>query len=92
MKSVEGARELTFKSQRADGPQVMVCVSDTGVGLPPQRIFHALFTTKADGVGMGLSISRSIVESHRGRLWADDNCPRGASFHVVLPTSVEARE
>ena len=92
MEDVNETRELAIKSKRADGEQVMVCVSDTGVGLPPQQLFHALFTTKADGIGMGLSISRSIVESHRGRLWAADNFPCGASFHVVLPASVEAHE
>ena len=92
MGDVNGTRELAIKSQRADGEQVMVCVSNTGVGLPPQQLFHALFTTKADGIGMGLSISRSIVESHRGRLWAADNFPCGASFHGVLPASVEVHE
>jgi len=65
------------------------------VGLPLQQadqIFNAFFTTKFHGTGMGLSISRSIVESHNGRLWADDNSPRGASFHLVLPTTVAAPE
>jgi C4-dicarboxylate-specific signal transduction histidine kinase len=90
MKDVNGPRELAIKSQRAEHEQVMVSVSDTGVGLPPQQtdqIFHAFFTTKPHGTGMGLSISRSIVESHSGRLWASDNSSRGASFHVTLPTS-----
>ena len=71
----------------------MVCVSDTGIGLPPQQaeqIFRAFFTTKSHGTGMGLSISRSIVESHNGRLWAADNAFRGASFHLTLPA--EARD
>ena len=90
MKGVEETRELAIKSQPADGDQVMVCISDTGVGLPPKVTFRTLFTTKPDGVGMGLSISRSIVESHRGRLWAVDNVPRGAKFHVALPTGIEA--
>jgi len=92
---VDGTRELTIKSQRAEDGQLTVCVSDTGVGLPLQQadqIFYAFFTTKLHGTGMGLSISRSIVESHNGRLWAADNSPRGASFHVSLPTTVEARE
>jgi signal transduction histidine kinase len=73
----------------------MVSVSDTGVGLPSQQadqIFDAFFSTKAHGTGMGLRISRSIVESHGGRLWATDNSPRGASFNLTLPTKVEPRE
>jgi C4-dicarboxylate-specific signal transduction histidine kinase len=94
MKDVDGTRELVIKSQRAEDDQLMVCVSDTGTGLPQQadQIFHAFFTTKLHGTGMGLSISRSIVESHSGRLWAADNSPRGARFHVILPTKVEAHE
>jgi len=93
MKDVEGTRELVIASQRAEHGQLMVCVSDTGVGLPAQQadqIFYAFFTTKLHGTGMGLSISRSIVESHSGRLWAADNSPRGARFHIILPTTVEA--
>ncbi len=95
MKDVEGARELTINSRRAEGEQVMVSVTDTGVGLPSQQadqIFDAFFSTKAHGTGMGLRISRSIVESHGGRLWATDNSPRGASFNLTLPTKVEPRE
>jgi NO-binding membrane sensor protein with MHYT domain len=95
MKDLDGSRELTIKSQRAENEQLKVSVSDTGVGLPPQQanqIFNAFFTTKFHGTGMGLSISRSIVESHRGRLWATDNSPRGASFHFILPTKVAALE
>ena len=95
MKDVDGTRELAIKSQRAENEQLMVSVSDTGVGLPLQQadqIFNAFFTTKLHGTGMGLSISRSIVESHGGRLWAADNSPRGASFHLTLPTKVEAHE
>ena len=95
MKDVDGTRELAIKSQRAENEQLMVSVSDTGVGLPPQQadqIFNAFFTTKLHGTGMGLSISRSIVESHGGRLWAADNSPRGASFHLTLPTKVAAHE
>ena len=95
MKDVDGTRELAIKSQQAENEQVVVTVSDTGVGLPAQQgdqIFKAFFTTKSHGTGMGLSISRSIVESHGGRLWAADNSPRGASFHFALPTKVEAKE
>jgi NO-binding membrane sensor protein with MHYT domain/two-component sensor histidine kinase len=90
MNNVNGTRELAIKSRRAENEQLMVSVSDTGVGLPPQQanqIFDAFFTTKVHGTGLGLSISRSIVASHNGRLWAADNSPRGASFHLVLPTS-----
>jgi C4-dicarboxylate-specific signal transduction histidine kinase len=95
MKDVDGTRELAIKSQRTENEQVLVSVNDTGVGLPVQQadqIFKAFFTTKLQGTGMGLSISRSIVESHGGRLWAAENSPRGAGFYFTLPTKVEARE
>jgi len=95
MKEIDGARELAVKSQRTEKEEVLVSVSDTGVGLPPQQadqIFNAFFTTKPHGTGMGLRISRSIVEAHGGRLWAADNPPRGASFHFALPTKIEAKE
>ncbi len=95
MKEVDGARELAVKSQRTEKEEVLVSVSDTGVGLPPQKadqIFNAFFTTKPHGTGMGLRISRSIVESHGGRLWAAANSPRGASFCFTLPTKIEAKE
>jgi PAS domain S-box-containing protein len=89
MKDVDGNRALTIKSQQAEDDHVLISVSDTGAGLPAQfadQIFNAFFTTKDQGTGMGLSISRSIVEAHGGRLWADNNSPRGASFYVNLPT------
>src|SRR5467141_3043945 len=95
MKEVEGKREVAIKSERAEDRHLLVSVSDTGVGLPPQdvsQIFNAFFTTKPDGTGMGLSISRSIVESHGGRLWATANSGRGATFHLTLPTIVEANK
>jgi signal transduction histidine kinase len=95
MKDANGTRELIVKSQRGENDQVLVSVNDTGVGLPPEqadRIFTAFFTTKPHGTGMGLSISRSIVESHGGRLWAADNAPRGASFCFSLPAKAEAPE
>jgi signal transduction histidine kinase len=95
MKDVDGTRELTIKSQRAENEHILVSVSDTGVGLPQEQadqIFNAFFTTKAQGTGMGLSISRSIVESHGGRLWAAADSGRGATFHLTLPTKVEAHD
>src|ERR1700674_4459845 len=95
MKDIDGTRELAIYSQRAEGGRLMVSVSDTGVGLPPDKadqIFNAFFTTKPQGTGMGLRISRSIVESHGGRLWSAGNSPRGAVFHFTLPTKVETRE
>ena len=95
MKDADGVRELDIKSRRTENDHVLVCVSDSGLGLPPQQadqIFNAFFTTKPHGTGMGLSISRSIVESHGGRLWAANNSPRGASFSFTLPSSAEAKE
>ncbi|HEY6768625.1 MAG TPA: PAS domain-containing protein [Candidatus Sulfotelmatobacter sp.] len=94
MKDVDGPRELSIKSQNTEDAQLMVSVSDTGVGLPPQqadRIFDSLFTTKGDGTGMGLCISRSILEAHGGRLWAA-NSSRGASFHFTLPSKAGVPE
>ena len=88
MKDVNGERELAIKSQQEDG-HLLISVADTGMGLPPQladQIFNAFFTTKDHGTGMGLSISRSIVESHGGRLWAAGNLPRGTIFSFTLPT------
>ena len=73
----------------------MISVSDTGVGLPADKadeIFNAFFTTKPHGSGMGLAISRSIVESHGGRLWAKANEGRGATFHFTLPTATKEQE
>jgi PAS domain S-box-containing protein len=81
---------LTVKTERDEGGQVLISVSDTGVGLPSEKadeIFNAFFTTKPQGSGMGLAISRSIVESHGGRLWASSNDGRGATFHFTLPTA-----
>jgi PAS domain S-box-containing protein len=95
MKDVDGPRELSITAQSTEDARLMVSVSDTGVGLPPQqeeRIFNAFFTTKLHGTGMGLRISRSIIESHGGRLWADHNSLRGASFYFTLPTEAEAPE
>jgi PAS domain S-box-containing protein len=90
MHDVDGPRDLIIKSQPAENNELLLSVSDTGVGLPrhqADQIFNAFFTTKTHGTGMGLRISRSIIESHGGRLWAADNSPRGASFCFTLPTS-----
>jgi PAS domain S-box-containing protein len=95
IKGADGAREVSIKSRRAENEHVLLSVSDTGVDLPvrhAEQIFEAFFTTKVQGIGMGLSISRSIIESHGGRLWAGDNPPRGASFYITLPTSLETHE
>jgi PAS domain S-box-containing protein len=88
MHDVDRPRELIIKSQSAENNELLMSVSDTGVGLPWQQadqIFNAFFTTKPHGTGMGLRISRSIIESHGGRLWAADNSPRGATFCFTLP-------
>jgi PAS domain S-box-containing protein len=93
LKDVEGERTLVIESQETETQQVLVSVRDTGVGLPPRQadqIFNAFFTTKPHGIGMGLRISCSIVESHGGRLWAAENTPRGASFHLTLPSQARA--
>ena len=95
MHDVDGPRELIIKSQPAENNELLLSVSDTGVGLPrhqADQIFNAFFTTKTHGTGMGLRISRSIIESHGGRLWAADNSPRGASFCFTLPTKAEGEE
>ena len=95
MKDVDEMRELTIQSQRGEDDQVVISVSDTGVGLPPRqadKIFDAFFTTKSNGTGMGLRISRSIVESHGGRLWAVDNSPRGATFSFTLPSQAKPHD
>jgi PAS domain S-box-containing protein len=95
MHDVDGPRELIIKSKPAENNELLLSVSDTGVGLPrhqADQIFNAFFTTKTHGTGMGLRISRSIIESHGGRLWAADNSPRGASFCFTLPTKADADE
>ena len=84
---------VTVKTQLGERGRVIISVSDTGVGLPAEnvdQIFSAFFTTKPEGSGMGLAISRSIVESHGGCLWATANDGRGATFHLTLPTAAEA--
>ena len=83
-----GARELRISTETDAAGGVLVTVRDTGPGLDPtavNRLFEAFYTTKPDGMGMGLSISRSIIETHGGRLWATANEPRGAVFQFTLP-------
>ena len=95
LNGIEAMREtggvLTVKTARGEWGQVLISVGDTGVGLPAgsaDEIFNAFFTTKPQGSGMGLAISRSIVESHGGRLWATPHEGRGTTFHFTLPTAV----
>jgi signal transduction histidine kinase len=88
MAAKDGARVLHVQSEIYETDSVMVSVGDTGAGIDPQdidRIFNPLFTTKSHGMGMGLSICRSIIEAHDGRLWAAPNTPEGAVFRFVLP-------
>jgi PAS domain S-box-containing protein len=85
--------ELSIKSHFAEDGQLMISVSDMGVGLPAgsgNEIFNAFFTTKSQGTGLGLAITRSIVESHGGRVWAIGNTPRGATFQFTLPAKMAA--
>jgi PAS domain S-box-containing protein len=86
------SRELLISTVKAEAGGVLVTISDSGPGLPPakpEQIFNAFYTTKASGLGMGLSICRSIVEAHGGRLWATPNQPYGAVFHIILPAARE---
>jgi len=85
--------ELTIRSELTTGDRLLISIRDTGVGLPTEnvdQIFSAFFTTKAQGTGMGLSISSTIIESHGGRLWAAANTGPGATFQFTLPTEVKA--
>jgi PAS domain S-box-containing protein len=94
MQDAKSGGQITIRSLRVEGGQVLISVSDTGMGLLPEQaeqIFNAFFSTKAQGTGMGLSISRSIIESHGGRLWATSNSGRGATFNFTLPCG-EAKE
>jgi C4-dicarboxylate-specific signal transduction histidine kinase len=90
--TADGPRELQIDTAEAGPGSVRVAVRDSGPGLPPaglKRLFEPFYTTKPGGLGMGLLISRSIVEAHGGRLWASVNEPRGASFTFTLPTQEE---
>jgi signal transduction histidine kinase len=89
LSSVEArARELLISTEQNQTNGVLVAVRDSGPGIDPEhieRVFEAFYTTKTSGVGMGLSICRSIIDAHGGRLWADKNEPRGAVFQFILP-------
>jgi signal transduction histidine kinase len=85
-------RELVIRSRQDETPQVLVSVADCGVGISAEnadRLFNAFFTTKSSGMGMGLSICRSIMEAHGGRLWATANVPHGAMFQFTLPINAD---
>jgi signal transduction histidine kinase len=87
----EGARELLISTEE-DQAGVLVAVRDSGPGIDPthlERVFEAFYTTKSSGTGMGLSICRSIIDAHGGRLWAEANEPRGAVFQFTLPGAEE---
>jgi signal transduction histidine kinase len=90
----DGARELRISTEKDVSVGVRVAVRDTGPGLEPQsrdRLFEAFYTTKASGMGMGLSICRAIIEAHGGRIWATANEPQGAAFQFTLPACPENR-
>jgi len=95
--TLHGRRQLVRLDPAQDVPeacgedgQIEISVNDTGPGLTPgkaDQIFDAFFTTKPQGIGMGLAISKSIIESHGGQIWADGNSGRGATFHFTLPAA-----
>jgi C4-dicarboxylate-specific signal transduction histidine kinase len=88
--SDEGVRELSITTKQHEADGVLVSVRDSGPGIDAKhldRVFDAFYTTKSTGVGMGLSICRSIIHAHGGRLWADVNTPRGAVFRFTLPSA-----
>ncbi len=93
MSSVEdGARELSISTKQGQTSEILVAVQDSGPGIDPEhldRVFAPFYTTKSTGVGMGLSICRSIIAAHGGRLWVDANRPRGAIFQFNLPADLE---
>ena len=87
MATVDGPRVLAVSSNARDDGGVMISIADTGTGIGAQdvqRVFNPLFTTKSGGMGMGLSICRSIIEAHDGMLWVVPNAPRGSIFQFVL--------
>ena len=85
-------RELLIRTERDEGDRVLLSVKDAGVGFDPQtadRLFETFYTTKIDGMGVGLYVSRSIIESHQGRLWATLNNGPGATFSFFIPRGPE---
>ncbi len=95
MKDMDTVGELTIKSRQDDNRHLLISVGDTGVGLMPEeaeKVFNAFYTTKDQGTGMGLPISRSIVESHGGRLWLTTHFGRGTILHFTLSTEFTAHQ
>jgi signal transduction histidine kinase len=95
MASTEGQKDLLVMSSRADDGQVLIAVRDRGTGVEPEnihKIFDAFFSTKDAGMGMGLSISRSIIEAHGGRIWAELNDGPGLTVQFSLPGHSEGEE
>jgi signal transduction histidine kinase len=88
-------RELVIRSRQDAMQNVLVGVTDCGVGIPAEnadRVFNPFFTTKSSGMGMGLSICRSIIEAHHGRLWATANVPFGATLQFTLPVNADTAQ
>jgi len=86
-------RELLIRTEREEADRVRLSVKDVGLGFTPEaaaKLFQAFYTTKKDGMGIGLSISHSIIEAHQGRLWATPNDGPGATFQFTLPTEAKA--
>ncbi len=87
-------RELLIKTERDEGDRVRLSVIDAGVGFRPEagdKLFEAFYTTKNDGMGIGLSVSRSIIEAHHGRLWARPNDGPGATFSFAIPSGTDTK-
>jgi C4-dicarboxylate-specific signal transduction histidine kinase len=90
---VEGSRDLLISTSKAEGDAILVAVRDSGPGFDSvntEQVFEPFYTTKPDGIGMGLSICRSIIEAHGGRLWVSANVPRGAVFQFTVPRPGDA--
>ena len=95
MRSVDDRpRQLLIRTESDNGNNVRLTVQDTGIGIEPEaigRLFDPFYTTKEDGTGIGLSVSRSIVEAHRGRIWATKNDGPGSSFIFSIPSDLGSR-